>query len=71
MCVCRASVASTGGLQSHPNGEFLDADGHIALPGGITLLSFLDRNIEQRAHSPAYRYLDHARDDQARVVELT
>jgi acyl-CoA synthetase (AMP-forming)/AMP-acid ligase II len=51
--------------------DYLDADGHIALPDGITLLSFLDRNIEQWAHSPAYRYLDYAQDDQGQVVELT
>ena len=51
--------------------DYLDADGHIALPGGITLLSFLDRNIAQWAHSPAFRYLDYTHDDQARVVELT
>ncbi len=51
--------------------DYLDADGHIALPDGITLLSFLDRNIEQWAHSPAYCYLDYTDGDQARVVELT
>ncbi|MDY6870548.1 MAG: fatty acyl-AMP ligase [Actinomycetota bacterium] len=51
--------------------DYLDADGHIALPDGTTLLSFLDRNIEQCAHSPAYCYLDYTQGDQARIVELT
>lgn len=51
--------------------DYLDADGHIALPDGTTLLSFLDRNIEQYGHSPAYCYLDYTHGDQARIVELT
>lgn len=34
---------------------FLDAEGHIALPAGTTLTSYLDRNIVELADQLAYR----------------
>ncbi|MGV0655617.1 fatty acyl-AMP ligase [Mycolicibacterium thermoresistibile] len=48
--------------------DCLDADGHIALPPDVTLLSLIERNIAAVGDTVAYRYLDHARDT---VVELT
>lgn len=48
--------------------DYLDAEGNIEIPAGVTLTSFLDRHAEQRADAPAYRYLDF---DHDRTVELT
>ncbi|MGE2833542.1 fatty acyl-AMP ligase [Mycobacterium sp. SMC-4] len=48
--------------------EYLDAEGNIAIPAGVTLTSFLDRNVEMFADEPAYRYLDFDHDT---TVELT
>lgn len=42
--------------------DYLDAQGDIAIPAGITLTSFLDRNVAVRGDAPAYRYLDFDRD---------
>lgn len=48
--------------------DYLDPEGNIAIPAGVTLTSFLDRNVEKFADEPAYRYLDF---DHDRTVELT
>ncbi|WP_094288257.1 fatty acyl-AMP ligase [Mycobacterium lehmannii] len=49
--------------------DCLDADGQIAVPAGVNLISLIDRNIANVGDAPAYRYLDHTGD--GRVVELT
>lgn len=49
--------------------DYLDADGNIAIPDGVTLTSYFDRNVAELADTPAYRYLDFEHD--GRVVELT
>ncbi|KRE28604.1 fatty-acid--CoA ligase [Mycobacterium sp. Soil538] len=48
--------------------DYLDAEGNIEIPAGVTLTSFLDRHAEQLGDAPAYRYLDF---DHDRTVELT
>ncbi|WP_428351971.1 fatty acyl-AMP ligase [Mycolicibacterium sp.] len=48
--------------------DYLGPDGDIAIPAGITLTSFLDRNVAALAETPAYRYLDF---DHDRTIELT
>ncbi|VEG56374.1 putative fatty-acid--CoA ligase [Mycolicibacterium aurum] len=48
--------------------DYLDADGNIVIPAGVTLTSFLDGNVARLGESPAYRYLDFDRD---RTVELS
>ena len=48
--------------------DYLDDEGDIAIPAGITLTSFLDRNVAALGDTPAYRYLDFDRDC---TVELT
>ncbi|MGE2733320.1 fatty acyl-AMP ligase [Mycolicibacterium vaccae] len=48
--------------------DYLDPEGNIAIPAGVTLTSFLDRNVEQFADEPAYQYLDF---DHDRTVQLT
>ncbi|MGV0786717.1 fatty acyl-AMP ligase [Mycolicibacterium sp. XJ2] len=49
--------------------DCLDADGQVAVPAGVNLISLIDRNIADVGEAPAYRYLDHTGD--GRVVELT
>lgn len=48
--------------------DYLDHDGDIAIPAGVTLTAFLDRNVAALGDKPAYRYLDFDRD---RTVELS
>jgi fatty-acyl-CoA synthase len=62
------SVASEGLLQIE---DCLDADGGIALPSGITLISLIDRNIAHVGDSVAYRYLDHTRTVDGQTLEVT
>lgn len=50
---------------------FLDAEGHIALPAGTTLTSYLDRNIVELADQLAYRYLDYSQDRHGSAIDLT
>jgi fatty-acyl-CoA synthase len=51
--------------------DCLDAEGGIALPQDVTLISLINRNIANVGDSVAYRYLDYARSGDAEVVELT
>jgi fatty-acyl-CoA synthase len=68
--------SSSGQRLSTPEGllqieDCLDADGGIALPPGVTLLSLIDRNIANVGDSVAYRYLDHTRSEAGHVREVT
>lgn len=49
--------------------DCLDADGRVAVPAGVNLISLIDRNIANVGDAPAYRYLDYSGD--GRVDELT
>ena len=51
--------------------DHLEADGHIALPAGVNLISLLDDNIAAFGDRLAYRYLDYTRSVEGRSVELT
>jgi fatty-acyl-CoA synthase len=62
------SVVSKGLLQIE---DCLDADGGIALPPGITLISLIDRNIANVGDSVAYRYLDYTRAVNGQAVDVT
>ncbi|MBB2992489.1 acyl-CoA synthetase (AMP-forming)/AMP-acid ligase II [Mycolicibacterium iranicum] len=48
--------------------DYLDRDGAIAVPAGVTLTSFLDSNAATFGDAPAYRYLDF---DGDRTIELS
>ncbi|PQM48369.1 Long-chain-fatty-acid--AMP ligase FadD32 [Mycobacterium talmoniae] len=61
-------VAPTGLFQIE---DCLDADGGIALPPGVTLISLIDRNIANVADTTAYRYLDHTSREDGQLIELT
>jgi fatty-acyl-CoA synthase len=49
----------------------LDANGDIALPSDITLISLIERNIANVGDTVAYRYLDHTRSASGHAYELT
>ena len=51
--------------------DCLDADGGVAIPAGVTLISLIDRNIAHVGNAPAYRYLDYSGVGEGRLVELT
>ncbi|MDZ4235980.1 MAG: AMP-binding protein, partial [Dietzia sp.] len=51
--------------------DCLDADGGIALPPGVTLISLIDRNINNVGDSIAYRYLDFSDPAGVHAAEMT
>ncbi len=51
--------------------DFVRADGTIVLPDGLTLTSFFDQNRRAFGERLAYRFVDYAKDQDGRVVELT
>ncbi len=51
--------------------DCVDAEGGIALPPGVTLISLIDRNIANVGDSVAYRYLDYTGSVDGQAVELT
>lgn len=51
--------------------DCLDAEGGIALPPGVTLISLIDRNIANVGDAIAYRYLDYTRAVDGRADEVT
>ncbi len=52
-------------------GAYLDSEGHVAIPDGITLISEIDRNVAGLADTVCYRYLDYGHGSQAEPIELT
>ncbi|WP_292988317.1 fatty acyl-AMP ligase [Mycobacterium sp.] len=51
--------------------DYLDADGSIVLPDGVSLVTFLDRHIDDIGDSIAYRFLDYSHDPDGSTIELT
>ncbi|MFZ0905820.1 MAG: fatty acyl-AMP ligase [Mycobacterium sp.] len=51
--------------------ECLDAQGGVALPRGVTLISLIDRNIANAGDATAYRYLDHTGATDVHTEEVT
>jgi fatty-acyl-CoA synthase len=51
--------------------ECLDAQGGVALPPGVTLISLIDRNIANAGDATAYRYLDHSGVADVHTEEVT
>ncbi|WP_428342314.1 fatty acyl-AMP ligase [Mycobacterium sp.] len=63
---------SDGSRLSRPElTDYLDADGEIVLPGGVNLVTFLDRHIDDIGAAVAYRFLDYAHDANGTMIELT
>jgi acyl-CoA synthetase (AMP-forming)/AMP-acid ligase II len=51
--------------------DYLDADGSIVLPDGVSLVTFLDRHIADIGDAVAYRYLDYSQQADGKVIDLT
>ncbi|HEX7322529.1 MAG TPA: fatty acyl-AMP ligase [Mycobacterium sp.] len=51
--------------------DYLDHDGNISLPDGVSFGSFLERNVVHFAGDIAYRYVDYTRSPDGENVELT
>ena len=51
--------------------DYLGADGEIVLPDGVSIVTFLDRHIDDIGDAVAYRYLDFAHDADGQMIELT
>ncbi|BAX93752.1 fatty acyl-AMP ligase [Mycobacterium shigaense] len=51
--------------------DYVQADGSIVIPDGITLTSFFDRNRRVLGDSPSYRFVDYAKDHDGRTVDMS
>ena len=51
--------------------DYLDGEGNIVIPDGVTLTSHLDRNTSELGQTPAYRFLDYGREQDGLAVQLT
>src|SRR5208283_5288420 len=51
--------------------DYVLADGTIVLPDGVTLTSFFDQNRKAFGDLPSYRFIEYAKDQDGRVVELS
>ncbi len=51
--------------------DYVLADGTIVLPDGLTLTSFFDQNRAAFGDRPSYRFIDYAKEQDGRVVELS
>ncbi len=51
--------------------DYVLADGSIVIPDGLTLTSFFDQNRAGFGDRPAYRFVDYAKEQNGRVVELS
>lgn len=65
----RDDSSNIAGLAERQIEEYLDADGNVAIPDGVSLNSYLGHNIAALAEKPSYRYLDYERNGE--VIELT
>ncbi|ORW29311.1 fatty-acid--CoA ligase [Mycobacterium paraense] len=62
---------SIDGRQRLRLADYLDAEGHIALPDDATLTYGLYRNIDELGDAVSYRYLDYGRVADGEPVELS
>jgi acyl-CoA synthetase (AMP-forming)/AMP-acid ligase II len=68
----RSAAADTGGRGTRLKiDDYLDKDGNIALPEAVTVVSLLDRNIDELGDAVSYRYLDYRRTAAGEAVEVT
>jgi len=67
-----ASANEVGGRETRPElTDYLDADGKIVLPDGVTLVTFLDRHIANIGDAIAYRYLDYTQHPDGKAISCT
>ncbi|WP_326546465.1 fatty acyl-AMP ligase [Mycolicibacterium sp. ND9-15] len=67
----RDFTESAGAGAASQIADYLDTEGHIAIPDGATLTSYLDHNVAQLGDAVAYRFLDYSEDADGRPVDLT
>ncbi|MGY4708161.1 fatty acyl-AMP ligase [Mycolicibacterium sp. CBM1] len=51
--------------------DYVDSDGRILVPDGMTLTAFMGRNHAAFGDRPAYRFLDYSQDPDGRIIELS
>ncbi|BBX42566.1 fatty acyl-AMP ligase [Mycobacterium simiae] len=51
--------------------DYVSPNGNIVLPDGLTLTSFFDQNRAAFGDRPSYRFIDYAKDQDGRVLELS
>jgi acyl-CoA synthetase (AMP-forming)/AMP-acid ligase II len=51
--------------------DYVLADGTIYLPDGLTLTSFFDQNRASFGDRPSYRFVDYAKEQDGRVLEVS
>jgi acyl-CoA synthetase (AMP-forming)/AMP-acid ligase II len=51
--------------------DYLDAEGAVSFPAGLTLISMLDRNVAAFGDDVAYRFLDYSSSAEGQAFELT
>jgi fatty-acyl-CoA synthase len=68
----RAFVHGASGQGGRPNTDaYVDKNGAIVVPDGITLSSLLERNVAEFGDALAYRYVDYSQVPDGRWVDLT
>ena len=67
----RASTSLVGGAGELRIEGYLDAEGHIAIPEDVTLITEIMRNAAESGDAVAYRYLDYGAGMQPQPIELT
>jgi acyl-CoA synthetase (AMP-forming)/AMP-acid ligase II len=69
----RRDLSSNSATQSRVAdiNDFVLADGSIVIPDGVTLTAFFDDNQAAFGELPSYRFIDYAKEQDGRVVELT
>ncbi|RJO79446.1 fatty-acid--CoA ligase [Nocardia panacis] len=51
--------------------DYLDETGNIRIPGGQTLIDFLDKHTAENGDELAYRYIDYSRERDGEYLDLT
>jgi acyl-CoA synthetase (AMP-forming)/AMP-acid ligase II len=51
--------------------SYLDANGSIVAPEGLTLTSYFEDNRDAFGDSPAYRFIDYSQEQDGRLVQMT
>ncbi|MCV7051954.1 AMP-binding protein [Mycobacterium heidelbergense] len=51
--------------------DYVRADGTIVIPEGVTLTSFFEQNQRAFGDLPSYRFIDYAREQDGRIIELS
>lgn len=67
----RDSLQDSVAVTASRIGDHLDAEGHIALREGVSLISYLTHNMETLGDAPAYRCVDYSLDRDGVTLDLS